>query len=57
MKENNEILKANIGMKVLILNGSPKANGNTAIALAEMEKVFTENGIETEVILTKIFLV
>ena len=33
-------------MKVLMLNGSPKANGNTAIALKEMEKVFTEEGIE-----------
>lgn len=35
-------------MKVLILNGSPRPNGNTAIALHEMEKVFAENGIETE---------
>ena len=33
-------------MKVLMLNGSPKVNGNTAIALKEMEKVFTEEGIE-----------
>ena len=33
-------------MKVLMLNGSPKANGNTAIALKEMEKVFAEEGIE-----------
>ena len=33
-------------MKVLMLNGSPKANGNTSIALAEMEKVFTEEGME-----------
>lgn len=37
-------------MKVLLINGSPKANGNTAIALAEMEKVFAQNGIETEII-------
>lgn len=37
-------------MKVLLINGSPKANGNTAIALAEMEKVFAQNGIETELI-------
>ena len=27
-------------MKVLILNGSPRANGNTALALREMENVF-----------------
>lgn len=33
-------------MKVLLLNGSPKAQGNTALALAEMEKVFREEGIE-----------
>ena len=39
MKEN---------LKVLMLNGSPKANGNTAIALREMENVFKENGIEVE---------
>ncbi|MBQ8663227.1 MAG: flavodoxin family protein [Eubacterium sp.] len=37
-------------MKVLMINGSPKTNGNTAIALAEMEKIFAENGIETEII-------
>lgn len=33
-------------MKVLMLNGSPKAKGNTALALAEMEKVFLAEGIE-----------
>ena len=33
-------------MKVLMINGSPRVNGNTAIALKEMEKVFEENGIE-----------
>lgn len=37
-------------MKVLILNGSPKANGNTAIALREMEKVFIGEGIEVETV-------
>lgn len=37
-------------MKVLILNGSPKANGNTAIALKEMEKIFTSEGIEVETV-------
>ena len=35
-------------MKVLMINGSPRPNGNTALALAEMEKVFAENGVETE---------
>jgi multimeric flavodoxin WrbA len=37
-------------MKVLMINGSPHAKGNTAIALAEMQKVFTEEGIETEIL-------
>ena len=37
-------------MKVLIINGSPKANGNTAIAVNEMVKVFEADGIETEVV-------
>ena len=37
-------------MKVLILNGSPKADGNTAAALGEMEAVFQAEGMETEVI-------
>ena len=35
-------------MKVVIINGSPKANGNTAIALHEVEKTLQEQGIETE---------
>lgn len=37
-------------MKVLMINGSPRANGNTALALREMEKIFAENGIETEIV-------
>ncbi|MBR3666577.1 MAG: flavodoxin family protein [Ruminococcus sp.] len=36
-------------MKVLILNGSPRANGNTSAAIDELVKVFTAEGIETEV--------
>lgn len=35
-------------MNVLIINGSPKANGNTAFALSQMEAVFAENGIACE---------
>ncbi len=35
-------------MKVLMINGSPHKNGNTAIALQEMERIFQENGIEVE---------
>ena len=37
-------------MHVLMLNGSPRANGNTALALHEMEKVFTEQGVICELI-------
>ncbi len=37
-------------MKVLLLNGSPRVEGNTSIALGEMEKVFSEEGIDHETI-------
>ena len=37
-------------MKVLMLNGSPRAKGNTAIALAEIEKIFAQEGIESETV-------
>ena len=37
-------------MKVLMLNGSPRVGGNTALALKEMEAVFAQEGIETETI-------
>ena len=37
-------------MKVLMINGSPRVGGNTSIALAEMEKIFAEEGIESETI-------
>ena len=37
-------------MKVLILNGSPHAQGNTALAIQEMTAVFQAQGIETEII-------
>ena len=37
-------------MKVLMINGSPHVHGNTYIALREMEKVFAEEGIETEIL-------
>ena len=35
-------------MKILLLNGSPRPNGNTAAALDEMEAVFAAEGLETE---------
>ena len=34
-------------MKVLLLNGSPHANGVNATALNEMVNIFHENGIDT----------
>lgn len=37
-------------MRVLLINGSPHADGNTAIALREMEKIFHENGVETDLV-------
>ena len=37
-------------MKVLILNGSPKTNGNTMTAISEMVKVFDDQGVESEII-------
>ena len=37
-------------LKVLMLNGSPRKDGNTSVALHEMEKVFQENGVEVETV-------
>ena len=37
-------------MKVLIINGSPRVNGNTSIALDEMRKVFEEEGVNVEIV-------
>ena len=37
-------------MKVLLINGSPKVNGNTAFALNQMLEIFAAEGVETEVI-------
>ena len=37
-------------MKILMLNGSPHEKGNTALALAEMNQIFSQEGIETEIV-------
>lgn len=37
-------------MKVLMFNGSPHKEGNTYIALHEMEKIFSKAGVETEIV-------
>lgn len=33
-----------------MLNGSPRAKGNTALALEEMKKVFEQEGVEAEIV-------
>jgi len=33
-------------MNVLMINGSPRGNGNTAVALKEMKQIFAQEGIE-----------
>ena len=35
-------------MKLLMINGSPRDNGNTASALAEMRTIFESEGVEVE---------
>lgn len=37
-------------MKVLMVNGSPHEKGNTSIALQEMDNIFAQEGVETEII-------
>ncbi len=37
-------------LKVLIINGSPRVGGNTSVALREMETVFNEQSVETEIV-------
>jgi len=37
-------------LKVLIINGSPRANGNTAVAVNELDKVFKSYDVETEIV-------
>ena len=38
------------GMKVLLINGSPRVNGNTHIALFEVAKALEAEGIESEIV-------
>ena len=37
-------------MKVLLINGSPHKEGNTAFALNQMAEIFTECGVESEIL-------
>ena len=43
-------IKMDKRFKVLMLNGSPRENGNITVAFSEMEKVFEELGVECEII-------
>ena len=45
MKEDKNAKKK----KVLLINGSPRADGNTFCALQEIEKQLKAHGIETEI--------
>ncbi|MBO5250850.1 MAG: NAD(P)H-dependent oxidoreductase [Bacteroidaceae bacterium] len=37
-------------MKVLLINGSPHKEGNTATALAEVAKQLSKEGIDSEIV-------
>ena len=37
-------------LKVLILNGSPRKDGNTTVAIREMEEVFQKSGVAVETV-------
>ena len=37
-------------MKVLLINGSPRENGNTFTALSEVAKALNEEGVDTEIV-------
>ena len=47
---NGRLFKMGKNPSVLIINGSPNPNGNTTIALKEMEKIFSENGVDVETV-------
>lgn len=37
-------------MKVLMINGSPRKDGNTSIALEEMRKIFESENVQVEIV-------
>ncbi len=37
-------------LRVLMINGSPRADGNTSVALRELEAVFAAEGVDTETV-------
>jgi multimeric flavodoxin WrbA len=44
-----DLTKGDYEMKVLILNGSPRVNGNTDVAVNELVKTFEAEGVGTVV--------
>lgn len=50
MRGCGQIEEVILFMKVLILNGSPRVDGNTSIAVDEIVSVFNKEGVETEVV-------
>lgn len=49
--EKEEVFTMEKQLKVLMLNGSPRPQGNIALAFREMEQVFSENNVSFENIL------
>ncbi|MBR5652802.1 MAG: flavodoxin family protein [Prevotella sp.] len=47
LKQNETVQKK---VKVLMLNGSPRADGNTFCCLKEIEKQLQKHGVETEIV-------
>lgn len=37
-------------MKVLVLNGSPRKDGNTSVAISQMQEIFEKEGVKVEVV-------
>ncbi len=51
MKRDYEVtIKQETNMKVILINGSPRKSSNTSLGIKEMQKIFTQENIETEVI-------
>lgn len=43
-------MEGSVILKVLLINGSPRPNGNTALALKNMAEVFEDQGVEAEIL-------
>ena len=49
-ESSNQTIKHSHNMKVLLINGSPRQNGNTNLALKEAARQLEKNGIDTELL-------